>query len=914
MLGRIGINPNEARQKGFFVEAGHKYTRQLPLNDKLLLKGKKCSVNFALDTTVQGYYAIIPAKFLQPSHLGGIENPKHFLPEAQPRNRAMSQSGANTPIIMAEHLRPAEIVEGATAYTGTPIVNERGEVIQGNGRAFSLKYYWDNLKNDPSGYVAYLQENESYHGVKNFSRIKQPVLVRVLMVDDEEAIKLGQFKQADTEAVSSKTNESKAKVNKLTDSDIAQIIAKIFEGSDENATFSEMIDKSGIFSLLIKLKVLRADELELYIKNDRINAEGKDFVESLIVGTLFKGADINTPEIFAQLPSKIQSAIIKSIGFILSVPVEKSLKTELSESIVPTRDFLAAEKPLKSWLMQTEMFGESPKLKYSPLVLRFVEIFATSSTQKLIVSYFQKYANLVKDKAADLVNAAVTGLTKAEAIKKVFDVDFRAEKVSNQTVNSDAVYKLIYKGSHGTWEILDYLPKGWIVDKQNISPLNHCVSISNGLSRLNQNHKTALWKKHDGDFFEKESKDIVKVPLDTYINRSTPDEKDYPRKMKAIVKAPVDTKIEKPISIKDFPIKTEGNHLVKSVSSELKHLAKFIKLSKRSTKQELLTALNSLQTENKKGLFSIQTSPFADLLVKINESYLTTINGKAPYQIDADIATIEQCSLAVASETVYPTVNLVLKYIRLQGKESTVKAVDSLRVLAEKLVFGQKEPFASLIPTIKYNLSNWKAGQPLPILATSIEGLGALPPLMTAQEVSGISYPTLTLEGSNDFKELLGSNVAFNVKIMIWGQPGAGKSTASLMLAKTLAQNGYKTLYISDEEYGSVTLAEKLNRIGGKVDNLFFSEKIQEINNSGPYDVVFCDSVNSSKLSLTDFRNIRKKYPQTAFVLIFQATKGGQFKGAKDFEHDVDIVVEVAKGVASTTKNRYKELSSIEIF
>ena len=36
---------------------------------------------------------------------------------------------------MAEGIRPQEITGSATAYTGAPTVNTRGEVIQGNNRS-----------------------------------------------------------------------------------------------------------------------------------------------------------------------------------------------------------------------------------------------------------------------------------------------------------------------------------------------------------------------------------------------------------------------------------------------------------------------------------------------------------------------------------------------------------------------------------------------------------------------------------------------------------------------------------------------------------------------------------------------------------------------------------------------------------
>lgn len=80
-LGRISINPVEARKNGSFYESGNKYTRQPELKNVII--GKKTNVSFSFDIVVKGYYAIIPAEMLQPSHLGNIENPLHFIPEAR---------------------------------------------------------------------------------------------------------------------------------------------------------------------------------------------------------------------------------------------------------------------------------------------------------------------------------------------------------------------------------------------------------------------------------------------------------------------------------------------------------------------------------------------------------------------------------------------------------------------------------------------------------------------------------------------------------------------------------------------------------------------------------------------------------------------------------------------------------------
>src|SRR5574343_312712 len=100
---------SERRKAGKFTKDGVLYERQKVLRNKIL--GKKAFASFSIDLKQPIIYGIMEATDLQPSHIGKIENPLHFLPEAQPRNRAASESGAVTPEIIAQKLYPPEITE-----------------------------------------------------------------------------------------------------------------------------------------------------------------------------------------------------------------------------------------------------------------------------------------------------------------------------------------------------------------------------------------------------------------------------------------------------------------------------------------------------------------------------------------------------------------------------------------------------------------------------------------------------------------------------------------------------------------------------------------------------------------------------------------------------------------------------------
>ena len=451
-LGRLNIDAIEARNDNSFVENGNRYVRQKPLTELIL--GKDTKVSFSFDIVVDATYAIISADDLQPSHLGKVENPLHFIPEAQPRNRATSESGATIPIAIAGNLRPAEICEGSTAYAGCPIVNARGEVIQGNGRAYTMKYYWDNYQSDPKGYAKYLLENRSNYGfesnvnirqteflnqkkfqayigggndarIKSLSQLKTvscPVLVRIVNATDAEAIKLGQYKQSDLEALSTKSNEIKSRVNRIDESRLSRVLDNVFAQSSADDSLSDIIRKTNLLTQLIKLGAIRPDEIEEFYRNGQINEKGVKIVADILLNLIFKGSDTNTPEIFSQLPMRTQNAIVKATPFLLKVSEEKSISKDVSKAIIATRDFLSSGiNKVVLWERVSSMFGGTPKEQYSNFERKLVDIFCEAKTQSEIIVYFENYANAVKDTEADLVSPAHKGLSKKEAIAVVFE-------------------------------------------------------------------------------------------------------------------------------------------------------------------------------------------------------------------------------------------------------------------------------------------------------------------------------------------------------------------------------------------------------------------------------------------------------------------------------------------------------------
>lgn len=90
---------------------------------------------------------------------------------------------------------------------------------------------------------------------------------------------------------------------------------------------------------------------------------------------------------------------------------------------------------------------------------------------------------------------------------------------------------------------------------------------------------------------------------------------------------------------------------------------------------------------------------------------------------------------------------------------------------------------------------------------------------------------------------------------------------------------------------------------------MHFSGSLTDVDLSH-YKLLILDSVNDAGLTLENYKELRHQYPDLAIILILQKNKKGEFKGGKDWEHEVEIFGnlyknEEGKRLINITKNRY---------
>jgi hypothetical protein len=417
------------RKAGKFVKNGIEFVRNKKGEGE---KGSQGQVRFTNEAGGAGVvvpfrYKIIEAETLQPSHEGGIRNPLHFIPEAQPKNRNDAGS-LQAEDSFAENPRFNELGENTNAYSGAPIVNERNEVIQGNNRSAGLR---KGYKQGNEKYKNDLVDNAEKFGFtkEQVSKFKEPILVRETAVTDEFSIELGNYDAKDLETGGKRRIDSIAVVRRMP-FDVKGKIANILFREEDKTLNQAIRDNIKDFINLINPYLNQAQRNTIFKDGELTEAGAKD-LESVVQQFLYDGGDVALPELFESLSYNQKEGIKKSLPNIFSVGYEKSIIPEIQEAIIALSSFNASGvDKINNWLTQQDMFaeGKTPKEIYTPVAIELAKSLNSATSQKQIQKIFAEYASLVKDKPADMFDEAKKGLTKKEGIKQIFNVEYEESK------------------------------------------------------------------------------------------------------------------------------------------------------------------------------------------------------------------------------------------------------------------------------------------------------------------------------------------------------------------------------------------------------------------------------------------------------------------------------------------------------
>ncbi len=453
--------PQDARARGYRRFGPEKVDRQEPVTS---VSGKEVEVKFGESELSKGKATLINVSSLQPSHIDGMRNPRHFIDEAQPKERtdAPSREAARK---IASNIRPEEITSSVTAYIGAPTVNSRGETIQGNSRAAALRLMYETQPEQAAKYRQYLIDHAADFGLtpEQVEGMVNPVLVNMLDVADDEAIRLGQFVAHDTESGGIERIKPKNAVKKMGNK-IRRFTNILLRSSDDEASLSQLVDSNGVDVLKWMAQqgfISDTQYASSFDSKGHLKGEAANDLKGILYQSIFTGGSTRLEEMFNNLPAKAQRAILATAFRDYDSSRADRMVEEIQQSIMAYNDMMyydafaqasnikEATGAMESWKRQYAMddvTGEPyiPAENFSNFALALAAIYK-GGTQRFIQQTFNDLYDTVQGTAQDTLfeEADKTPKPLAEAIKKVLDLEYqpikKEETNDNGSNGSDAV-------------------------------------------------------------------------------------------------------------------------------------------------------------------------------------------------------------------------------------------------------------------------------------------------------------------------------------------------------------------------------------------------------------------------------------------------------------------------------------------
>ncbi len=369
------INAAEDRKRGFRIRNRIRYNRQsTTIPNKVVGSPAFVRFNYKPTGRVEGNFVLMEADDTQPSHQSGMENPMHFIGEGQPKDRT---NLANEETTKAATLKPEDLGHSPNAFYGAPIVNERGEGIQGNGRVGALKLYYNTSSYNDGRYQQWLSENAYQFGFtpEQVAQFKKPILVRMLPATDERAIELGSYTADDLQDKAQRGAEEKGKLRRLSEKEIAEMVEIITKEGEEDDTLNEAIQRNAkeLIPFLVSKGILTELEAKEGMTTGRADAVLAGQIENLVKEIFLIGTHTNLTDIFNKLAdgkeNDIVGNMIRNIPLLLLLP--QSIKNGFHNALLGIRDFLnnttpiskEATKSIKEALMKKGMTAEAAQIQ-----------------------------------------------------------------------------------------------------------------------------------------------------------------------------------------------------------------------------------------------------------------------------------------------------------------------------------------------------------------------------------------------------------------------------------------------------------------------------------------------------------------------------------------------------------------------
>lgn len=396
------------------------------------------------------------------------------------------------------------------------------------------------------------------------------------------------------------------------------------------------------------------------------------------------------------------------------------------------------------------------------------------------------------------------------------------------------------------------------------------------------------------------------------------------------------------------PEKETSTPPAKSFSEKLPPALRFIKRyfrldGKLLTKRSLVLFIEALQkaivekTIHKASLYGDEILDIQEQLVK---SYNDTYQGLSDQEgitIEIQSSTKAKLSNILGSHAVLPSIKYLKRFVGLVSKPLRLTSLQRLQkeminaISRGKIAITgkEKDPYAQQLKEVMSSLAKTISSQTLTLSDAALNGiqsalagyncqprgLGAVltrrydPKAIIATtdfEISGIE----TLGLPDHYKTLFGDLIK-GFSMLVWGPRGSGKSTLLLYFANWLARHQGTVLYVSFEEGFAPTSYLRLENLGLRHPDLFWTGEVPE--DLSRFDFIVIDSITHGQLGHDTLKYLKLQYPTKSFIYVAQATTQGEARGGTLVPHLVDVEIIVKDKTATTFKSRFGAGGSLKI-
>jgi hypothetical protein len=499
-------------------------------------------------------------------------------------------------------------------------------------------------------------------------------------------------------------------------------------------------------------------------------------------------------------------------------------------------------------------------------------------------------------KKAATVKKAVAPVTKrAPAKRKPKKV---VDRIIGKTKSGKNIYEKFYHPKHKNFTQIDHL------DASN-------VQMTTKLSTLSDAQRDKESEAH----FRK---------YDRMANAYKPSRRAKPKR--------------KPARAKKVAPKYTGKY-VERISEEITFIGRFAALhNKVKNQNQIRLFLKRLQDAinekriRKESIYATEINEIQDALILL----MTKLKRRETVKVEIGEEKRVHYLTIAGKQRLLSSVRFIKSYIRLQGRRIETPVAKQLQTRIDtaitKKTLTSRDPYWAQVQVIQQTLVAFIKRNPISgtisVSSRELNGLNGIvdeaegessfrgltglgniedDTIVRGSEIAQMDFPTIGFRGK--WLNFIGDpNKGFTA--MVFGKPKFGKSILCIDFADYLSKNHGEVLYVSREEYNSGTLQQKVFSSGAYEVN--FSNKIPA--DLSPYQFVFLDSITMLGLSTDDLEDLREEYPEISFVFIFQTTKQGAFRGSNQYQHNVDIVIEIPEIGRAVQYGRFNQGGEMDIF